>query len=67
MVQSENVVVVCGSCGWFKKKGLEMRASTREVAGVRRCVQGVFPRAMIVKLCPECLVGSFAQAMCGEV
>ena len=67
MVQGENVVVGGGGCGWLKEKGLEMRASAREVIGVWRCVQGALPSAMVVKLCPECLVGSFAQAMCGEV
>ena len=60
-------MVVGGGCGWLKKKGLEMRASTRKVAGVWRCAQGVFPSAMVVELCPECLVSSFAQAMCGKV
>ena len=67
MVQGENVVVVGGGCGGLKKKSVKMRASTREVIGIRRCVQGSFPSAMVVKLCSECFVGSFAETMCGEV
>ena len=56
----ENVVVAGGSCGWLEEKIFKMRASTREVTGIWRCVQGSFPSAMVVKLCLECFVGSFA-------
>ena len=60
-------MVVGGGCGWLEEKGLEMRAGTREVGGSGGCVQRIIPSAMVVKLCPKCLVGSFAQAVCGEV
>ena len=46
MVQGENVVVVCGGGGWVEK--------------IWRSVQGIFPHAVVVKLCLECFVGSFA-------
>ena len=37
-----------------------MRASAREVIGIWRSVQGIFPHAVVVKVCSECFVGSFA-------